>query len=494
MLSIIQILFIKIMHKILGFIFILIFYSCAEKDSVLSLTFSGDVFLNRGVEDELLLHGDSLLIKSINTFQDQDCFIINYEGTFAESENYIKKKYSFKANKRFAPILKTAGVSHVSVANNHSYDYGQKGFRKTVDILLKNHIIVIGDNCQPVIIKKGKYQCGVLSASLITNNDSLCISSAILLKEKVKKICENYPSIPLVLFIHWGLEYQPVPEKWQRELAKDLVNLGVDAIIGHHPHVIQSVEFINNVPVFYSIGNFIADAYLPETDKSLVVKLEVKNKITGINIVPAYLEKYFPKRIDGPHQIKILQQVLRYSSNIGLIKYPKFWKMKKINSINFKEKSNLWLFSAKSYAVQINKLKSEKTLMTLLQKGKRSNTTSLYGSISEIKTGDVDNNGSEDILVGLSKKVKFDSLYKKRINIFSFHNDNLQPLWLGTKFIYDIVSFDVITLNGMNYLNTIEIDPDGRFYNGVYEWNDFGFALNKMDRIKKYKGRQDENN
>jgi hypothetical protein len=121
--------------------------------------------------------------------------------------------------------------------------------------------------------------------------------------------------------------------------------------------------------------------------------------------------------------------------------------------------------------------------MTLFSQHEKSNTVSLHGQLSELDMSDINSDGVSDILLGISKKVNFDPVHKKRINIYTFSNENLQPLWLGTKFVYDIRSFSVKDSAGLHYLITTEIDEAGIQYNGVYQWDDFGFALNEMNQI-----------
>jgi hypothetical protein len=101
---------------------------------------------------------------------------------------------------------------------------------------------------------------------------------------------------------------------------------------------------------------------------------------------------------------------------------------------------------------------------------------------------DIDNDGKEDILLKVRKKVIFDPNFKNRLNIYSFHNENLQALWLGTKFLYDLISFNVYRSNGNNYLTTVEADASGNLYNGIYVWDHFGFALNNIKRISRNEG------
>ena len=96
-----------------------------------------------------------------------------------------------------------------------------------------------------------------------------------------------HPNTFVVVVLHWGFEYQAVPEPSQRAEAVKLVESGADAIIGHHPHVIQSIEFIKKKPVIYSLGNFVFDSQRQEASQGLIIQLtfsKSKLSVTGFRI------------------------------------------------------------------------------------------------------------------------------------------------------------------------------------------------------------------
>jgi poly-gamma-glutamate synthesis protein (capsule biosynthesis protein) len=100
-------------------------------------------------------------------------------------------------------------------------------------------------------------------------------------KEAVQKSARDLASSSdiLVVNIHWGEEYKADPNNRQKEMAHLLIDAGVDVIIGHHPHVVQTVETYKNKPIFYSLGNFIFDQYFsPETQKGLAVEIIFTSK------------------------------------------------------------------------------------------------------------------------------------------------------------------------------------------------------------------------
>ncbi|MCB0289763.1 MAG: CapA family protein [Calditrichaeota bacterium] len=459
------------------------FVSCSDPSPELNLAFAGDVILDRGVDDQMRLHGDTLLVNALQQFQGHDYLLINYEGTFSGSPHSQNDRYNFKTEENRAALLRAGGVSHASLANNHSFDFGPEGFQNTLQALQQHGVTPLGTDCFPVLLTNRHYRCAVLAASLTAHNETLCIAAADSLLKRVGDFKTEHPAVPLIVYIHWGLELQPRPADWQRRLAAELAATGVDAIIGHHPHVVQSIEFIGDVPVFYSLGNFVADAYLPSTDEAIIANLSISDKLETIRLAPITLIRYFPRMPERRRQLHIIQDFLQHSPEVALLESKAGWQVKPAEAVDFREAADLWLFSGRAFVAAVKKLATGPHLLTLLLPDGKSNTVSIHGSLSELKVADIDHDGKEDILLGIRKKVVFDTTRRKRLNVFSFRDNNLQPLWLGTKLIYNLVSFDTYSAEGLHYLTTVEEDSLGNRYAAVYEWDHFGFALNRLRRI-----------
>ncbi|MBM5790029.1 CapA family protein, partial [Candidatus Parcubacteria bacterium] len=100
----------------------------------------------------------------------------------------------------------------------------------------------------------------------------------------------------VIVSMHWGEEYQPVPEQATVQLAHTLVDAGADVIFGHHPHVLQPVERYKDKLIFYSLGNFVFDQRGEEQNRSLIATVDVwDDGSLSYLLTPVVIEHYFPR-------------------------------------------------------------------------------------------------------------------------------------------------------------------------------------------------------
>ncbi|MCK4386472.1 MAG: CapA family protein [Candidatus Pacebacteria bacterium] len=203
--------------------------------------------------------------------------------------------------------MKTTGFNFVSLANNHIYDYGQESLKATIEELLKYKIDFVGGGLnfeevyQPKIIEKKGLKIGLLAGC---ENEFGCLYEnqkrggyAWLFHEKIEdQIRSLKKSVNfIVLIAHAGVEDIEIPIKEWRDRYKRLCDIGVNVIIGHHPHVPQAYEKYQNSLIFYSLGNFYFDkgAFINKSDDSYSVILNFE-KEKDINF-----EIIYHKKING---------------------------------------------------------------------------------------------------------------------------------------------------------------------------------------------------
>jgi poly-gamma-glutamate synthesis protein (capsule biosynthesis protein) len=250
------------------------------------ILFVGDLMFDRAVARHRRTIGNAGLFQGVReVFAKHDLVVGNLEGTIttnpsvAEVDNTILR---FTFEPIVANILRDAGMSVVSLANNHALDFGEFGFENTLQYLDAAGIAAFGspfNERPPLATKVGdKTFCFVGYHELFRRDPATVLTT---IKELEPK-CEY-----TIVFAHWGVEYETTPSKSQRELAHLFVDAGVDLIIGAHPHVVQLLEIYNNVAIFYSLGNFIFDQHWrPEVRRGVMVSVEFGEWETSFTLIP----------------------------------------------------------------------------------------------------------------------------------------------------------------------------------------------------------------
>ena len=191
----------------------------------------------------------------------------------------------FSVNPSFLPALTAAGFTHFSQANNHSFDYGEEGFYGATEALLASGIVPFGNG--RTIEKESITYINTTAGRVALIG--IHASDVIPARSTLKTVMANAgrQSDLQVVYIHWGTEYKFVHNSAQEEIATTLVEYGADLIIGHHPHVVQDVQLIDGVVVFYSLGNYIFDQYFNEdVQEGLVVGLTFAENEASVRLLP----------------------------------------------------------------------------------------------------------------------------------------------------------------------------------------------------------------
>lgn len=295
-----------------GSTIILLFISAAchrTEEKCLSIAFTGDVLLDRGVREQIKRKGTDELFSSVAVlFRSMDATIINLECPVTSTESPIHKKYIFRADPDNISALSRAGITHAALANNHSIDQGRSGLTDTYRHLRSSGIIPIGygdsaaTSGKPVIISKGDIKVGILNSLLLPlenwvyldNSPGICQYTIEKLEAAIKKLKCEHPQMYVVVILHWGIEYQTTPSFSQRKGAYRLIRAGADAIIGHHPHVLQEMEYFDGKPIFYSLGNFVFDQRKPETSRSEIIQLDFSSSGYSVRRHPVIINKCKP--------------------------------------------------------------------------------------------------------------------------------------------------------------------------------------------------------
>ena len=225
-------------------------------------------------------------------FDSADVKVLNFEGPLATEHFASPNKTVLKQSDESPKWCERNGFDIVSLANNHLLDYGQDGCRKTIDSFQNSSVIGAGsweESYRVHYIDIKNKRIGFFSASsadLASLQDrwteSGHLGAAWINHSSVNGIIQNAKKVCDYLFVmvHAGVEYMTVPLPEWRDRYKELIDLGADAVIAAHPHIVQGWEECKGHPIFYSLGNFYFDYFneygKPENwDKGLVAVLTV---------------------------------------------------------------------------------------------------------------------------------------------------------------------------------------------------------------------------
>jgi poly-gamma-glutamate synthesis protein (capsule biosynthesis protein) len=257
------------------------------------------VLLDRGVRQQIEKHGLAFLFEDVaDVFHSSDAVVVNLECPVTDTVSPVNKKYIFRADSKWMPALRSAGITHAALANNHSIDQGRRGLNSTAYHLQKAGITSLGyglnhqSACRPVFISKHGIQVAVFNSvwlplenwSYLEDNSCICQAGVDELSEQIRTLKKENPACYIVAVLHWGMEYQPKPAIGQRRDAYRLIDAGADVIVGHHPHVVQEKELYKSKPIFYSLGNFVFDSSSPDARKSWLLQLFFDKEGISFNI------------------------------------------------------------------------------------------------------------------------------------------------------------------------------------------------------------------
>lgn len=245
---------------------------------------AGDIMLGRSVMSVSLSKGnpDYPFEKVADKLRGADLVFANLENPVISDCPKSDSGFKFCALPIMLIGLKNAGVDIVNVANNHTGNYGEAGFSETMQNL-KNYGIDFVGNKNLVIKSINGTNFGFLGFDFVdkkpTDADHRLITDS---KKEVDV---------LIVMTHGGTEYTAIPSSSQKSAAIGLTAAGADVVVGSHPHWVQPLDYINEKPVFYSLGNFIFDqAWSEETKKGLAVQLTYSNKnLEAIENMPIYM-------------------------------------------------------------------------------------------------------------------------------------------------------------------------------------------------------------
>jgi poly-gamma-glutamate capsule biosynthesis protein CapA/YwtB (metallophosphatase superfamily) len=224
--------------------------------------------------------------------QSVDLAIGNLELTLAGPP--YKGYPQFSAPDQLLLALKAMGMDVLVTANNHCVDTGKKGLERTIQMLDSLRIPHTGTfvdevsrlNDHPLMVRKNGFNLALLNYTYGTNGMPVTKPNIVnhidtaMMRKDIRKAKSMNPDM-IIVFTHWGSEYQSLPSKWQKDITEHCFKHGAQVVIGAHPHVLQPMEWRKekNQLIAYSLGNFVSGQRKRYTDGGAMITLELE-KVT----------------------------------------------------------------------------------------------------------------------------------------------------------------------------------------------------------------------
>lgn len=185
-------------------------------------------------------------------FEADDFTVVNLENVLTNRALTPKEKttdpaFWFRSGTKNTAILTVSGVEAVSLANNHTNDYGAAGYKDTVKAVTDAGL-QYGDNTHPLYLEKNGFRIAVICNGLWNEGQASSIVKRLQAAEKESDF--------QIVFYHGGKEGVHTPETWKVRASRRLVDAGADLVLGNHPHVLQPREVYKDTEILYSLGNF----------------------------------------------------------------------------------------------------------------------------------------------------------------------------------------------------------------------------------------------
>jgi poly-gamma-glutamate synthesis protein (capsule biosynthesis protein) len=244
-----------------------------RETGVVQMVFAGDVMLDGG-PGHFVTHGGDPFAGVAPILQAADIAVANLECVIATKGKALDKDFTFLARPNCIPVLKRHFTA-LSLANNHSGDWGKEGFASQLSLLDEAKLPYFGggrniaEARRPLVLTRNGRRVALLgydgfpprsfAAGGRTPGVAWMVETDMLADVTAARTAEKADWV--VVFLHWGKGEEPAPTEAQEILARKLIDAGADAVLGCHPHVTQTVELYRGRPIVYSLGNLVFDYY-----------------------------------------------------------------------------------------------------------------------------------------------------------------------------------------------------------------------------------------
>ena len=251
-------------------------------------------------------------------FAADDLTVVNLEGTLTDRGVREDKTYAFRGDLSYVGILTEGSVEAVTLANNHSRDYGEVSMTDTQRYLNEAGIHWV-EGLHTKVIDVSGVKVGLIGLNGLSG------AAGAQLPKAMEQVKQQEAQIT-VLQVHWGIESEYKPTQMQRDLAHQAIDLGADLVIGHHPHVLQGLEEYKGRMIVYSLGNFCFGGNQNPKDKDTMLHRQTfsvkEGKVadwTDYQVIPCLItstperNNYQPTPATGEARARIADKIQKIS-------------------------------------------------------------------------------------------------------------------------------------------------------------------------------------
>lgn len=459
----------------------------------------GDIMLSRTVEKKMLEKDNfyypfeqvqELLGKADITFG-------NLETAVIAGRSISVNEMVFRADPEVVKVMADVGFDIVSLANNHTGNFGQEGFLKTFETLEQNGIEYIGAGPDKKSAYQAKYyeQNGIKFAFLAygygpiyyeagENKAGMALMDTQQMKQDVA-VAKEFADLVFVS-MHAGSEYTEIISDKQRLFAQAAIDSGAEAVIGHHPHVVQKIEKYKDKYIFYSLGNFIFDQmWSDNTRNGLAVKIYLnKQGIQHLEFIPIKIYDYAQAKIMNEQEVdKVLSRLKVDVKDVYKLQWNREYDLQKTYfENNFEDQKQNF------FETDINENNIlEKTYFDVFQVTVEENEKIIWQShpawqVENLQIADINNDGQDDWNMSLWLTDE-ESNVSNRFFIYCWKKDKIDACWDSSPLDDPIDEMKILDFNNDELQELIVIDEDteneNQKYLSVWQWNGWGVSLDK---------------
>ena len=461
----------------------------------------GDVLLARAVPAALGRDSAALRRTAQGLWAGSRYVVGNLECPLTDTARPVGKAFVFRGSPRWAGWLRRLGLTHVSLANNHTLDQRLPGLRTTARAGRAARLGLLGyqpdslAGCLPTVLGRDSSVVVFAFSALrqgLAGEGCVCGRDFAALCERLATYKTLFPERAVLVYLHWGTEYAAQPSAGQRQQAHDLLDAGASAVVGAHPHVVQPVEFYRGRPIVYSLGNFVFDQRGGATELAVQVDFDCRaGRVAATYLRPLRLAGAVPQAAGPAAHQALRQRLLPADGTAHLLDQAggAGWWLQPTAPATDADSLPAYLVphlvlagpAGPRTAVRLRYLPQARQYQVRARTDEQEAVLPLGFPVYRLAQGDVDDDGRPELLVGPVKRTPLDSAVRRRLFVYQVADGGqLQPRWRGSRLVFKLVFFKALRSHGRTYVQTIEQEPDGSYCIGRYYWQGFGLALDRL--------------